>query len=61
MYVLLLISLQDLLSEQQRHIQLLSGQVTGLQSSVGQASGSGASLREIKDDVNTLKGLLLSR
>ncbi|XP_064385091.1 peroxisomal membrane protein PEX14-like [Halichondria panicea] len=55
-------TLRDLLSEQQRHLQLLSTQVTGLQSSMaGQAGGDGAPLREIKEDVSTLKGLLLSR
>ena len=48
------------MSEQQQHMQLLTAQVTGLKSSFGQQTSS-QPLKELKDEMATLKGLLLNR
>ncbi len=48
------------MSEQQQHVQLLTAQVTGLQTSLAQQN-TGQPLRQLKEEVATLKGLLLNR
>jgi peroxin-14 len=52
--------LQLLLSEQQQHIQLLTTQVTGLQTALAQNTGD-QSLRQLKEEMSSLKGIMLSR
>lgn len=51
---------QLLLSEQQQHIQLLTTQVTGLQNTLAQQA-SDQPLRQLKEEMSSLKGILLSR
>lgn len=50
---------QLLLSEQQQHIQLLTTQVTGLQTTLAQQTSE--PLRQLKEEMSSLKGIMLSR
>ena len=51
---------QELLSEQQQHIQLLSTQVAGLQASLAQQPNE-QHLKQLKEELGSLKGIMLSR
>lgn len=48
------------MAEQQQHIQLLTSQVTGLQGSLAQQANDN-SLKQLKEELGSLKGILLSR
>jgi len=48
------------LAEQQQQMQVLTAQVTGLQTTLAQHT-NGLPLRQLKEEVSTLKGLLLNR
>lgn len=53
-------SIQLLMSEQQQHIQLLTSQVTGLQTSLAQQAID-QPLKLLKEELGSLKGIMLSR
>lgn len=49
--------MQELLAEQQQHLQLLTSKVTGLQA----ALTNDQPLRQLKEELGSLKGIMLSR